>query len=375
MIENPYLYLASVILLGGGFWWIEMRSSHKIFTWLPAIVLIYLTAILISQTTLLAQNADQNGIYRQTKSWLLPMMLFLMMLRLDLRAFASLGKSLMIAYVSAVVSLTLAFFIVFPLFSFGAEDAGVFGALAGSWTGGTANMLAVSSAMHLSESQLAPALISDALLYTVWVTLLLLLVPFASRFDRWSHASPMPEDVALDALKSINKYHRPLLILLAAAAALLAIRLAPELPFFPTSTWIVLIATLLGVLGSLTPLKRFGGSDRIASFMLYILIALIGSHASLSTLDSIPLYLGAAALILLLHAMFMVAAARLFNLSLFSVGIASLANIGGVASAPILAAAYHKRLVGAAVIMAVMGYLVGTVVGLLIASGLAKVAA
>ena len=122
-------------------------------------------------------------------------------------------------------------------------------------------------------------------------------------------------------------------------------------------------------------MKSLGGTTAFASLLLYILIALIGSHASLQGLTDVPRYLAAAAAILLLHALLMLLLARVFRLSLFSIGVASLANIGGVASAPILAAAYHRQLVGAAVIMAVMGYLVGTVVGLLIASGLAGIAA
>jgi len=80
----------------------------------------------------------------------------------------------------------------------------------------------------------------------------------------------------------------------------------------------------------------------------------------------VPLYLGVGLLILLLHAAIMVLVAKLFRLDLFSIGVASLANIGGVASAPILAAAYHRSLIGIAVLMAIMGYMIGTFAGLAI---------
>ena len=80
-------------------------------------------------------------------------------------------------------------------------------------------------------------------------------------------------------------------------------------------------------------------------------------------------------MILLLHALTMLLLARCCRLSLFSIGVASLANIGGVASAPVLAAAYHRTLIGPAVVMAVMGYLIGTLVGLMIAYGLGGMAA
>jgi len=100
--------------------------------------------------------------------------------------------------------------------------------------------------------------------------------------------------------------------------------------------------------------------------MLMFLIALIGSQAHLRGFGEVPLYLGVGLLILVLHALIMVIVAKLFRLDLFSIGVASLANIGGVASAPILAAAYHRSLIGIAVLMAIMGYLIGTFAGLAI---------
>ena len=375
MIESAWLYLAVVLGLGAGLWTVERRAPLKVFTWLPAIVLVYLLAIALSQGGLFAQNTVQTDAYRVFKSWLLPMMLFLMMLRLDLRAFAGLGKPMLIAYTGAVASLALSFFAVFVLFGFGPDAAGVFGALSGSWTGGTANMLAVAGALRLSESQLGPALVVDSLLYTLWVSALLLTVPLAPRFDRWSGARPPASSPETAPAHPASLQTLVLLGSLALAAAFAVQTVAPWMPLFPVNTWIVLLATAAGVLGSFTPLKHLGGSTTLSSLLLYVLVALIGSHTSLQGFAEVPRYLAAATLILLLHAFLMVLLARGFKLSLFSIGIASLANIGGVASAPILAAAYHRQLVGAAVIMAVMGYLVGTVVGLFIASGLAGIAA
>jgi uncharacterized membrane protein len=375
MIESAPLYLGIVIALGGGLWWLELRTPMKLFTWLPAVVLIYLLSIGFSQSGLLAQNVPQTDAYKTLKAWLLPMMLFLMMLQLDLRAFASLGRPMLIAYAGAVVSLAVAFFFVFSLFGFGPEAAGVFGALSGSWTGGTANMLAVAGALDLSESQLGPALIVDTLLYTLWVSSLLLTVPFAARFDRWSGAQPLTDTRQSEGSRPDGFRTIFVLVPLALVTAVIVRYAAASLPLLPSSTWAVLLATLAGVGGSFTRLKQIGGSGLLASLLLYLLVALIGSHASLQGFSDVPRYLAAAAVILMLHALFMVLLARTFRLSLFGIGIASLANIGGVASAPVLAAAYHRHLVGPAVIMAVMGYLVGTLAGLLIASGLERIAA
>jgi len=375
MIEDAAPYLVIVAALGGGLWWTEMRTPMKLFTWLPAVVLIYLAAIGLSQSGLFAQNAPQAEAYKYLKSWLLPMMLFLMMLRLDMRAFASLGKPLLIAYGGAVVSLAAAFFAVFWLFGFEKEAAGVFGALSGSWTGGTANMLAVAGALNLSESQLGPALVIDSLLYTIWVSTLLLAVPFAAHFDRWSGAAPLERGDETETHDTDLRRTLLLLLPLSFAAAFAVRALAGWMPLLPQSTWVVLLATLAGGAGSFTPLKKIGGGPLLASFLLYVLIALIGSHASLRGFGEVPRYLAAGTMILLLHALTMLLLARCCRLSLFSIGVASLANIGGVASAPVLAAAYHRTLIGPAVVMAVMGYLIGTLVGLMIAYGLGGMAA
>ena len=375
MIDSPILYLLVVILLGGGLWWVEIHSRFKIFSWLPAIVLIYLVGIALSQSGLFAANAPLEHAYREMKSWLLPAMLFLMMLKLDIRSFTGLGKNLIISYSGAVLSLAFAFIAVFYLFGFNADAAGVFGALSGSWTGGTGNMLAVAGALNIPDTQLGPALIVDSLLYTLWVVTLLLAVPFASRFDRWSGAGALRtvEPSALpDTRPIVNGLGFTLLTAIMAAA--LSRYLSSHLPLLPPATWLVILATLFGLAASFTPLGHSRKSGAAATFFLYVLIALIGTHAHLDTLTEVPRYLLAAAAILALHAGIMLLLAKAFHLNLFSIGVASLANIGGVASAPILAAAYHRTLVPVAVVMAVMGYLIGTVAGLAIAGILKTIA-
>jgi len=113
-------------------------------------------------------------------------------------------------------------------------------------------------------------------------------------------------------------------------------------------------------------MRELNGSSEVATSMLYIIIALIGSKAVIESFSGLGVYVLAGFSILLIHAIIMVLGARLFKLDLFSVAVASLANIGGVASAPILAATYNKSLVSVGVLMAIMGYIIGTFGGLLV---------
>ncbi len=368
MITTPLFYLFSVALLAVLLGTLEKVTKHKVFTFLPAVVLIYASAMFLAQLGLWQENTTVHDSYKSVKTVLLPAMLFVMLLQIDIKAFMGLGRSLIIAYVTSVLSLSFAFITLFWLFSLNSDAAGVFATLAGSWTGGTANMLAVAGALDVREELMGYALIVDSIDYTLWVMTLLFLVGFAPAFNRWTKA-PLrfkTVDEEEQGKQKIQPLPLILLFIFSLAIAYMSNSLASLLSGLSQTTWSVLFATLFGLVGSRTSLKKIVGSPSLSSAMLMFLIALIGSQAHLRGFGEVPLYLGVGLLILILHAAIMVIVAKLFRLDLFSIGVASLANIGGVASAPILAAAYHRSLIGIAVLMAIMGYMIGTFAGLAI---------
>ncbi len=366
MILSSFLYLFTVALLAFVLASVEKVTKHKIFTFLPAVVLIYAAAMLLAHLGLWQENESIYQSYKNVKTVLLPAMLFVMLLQIDLKAFVGLGRALIIAYVASVLSLAFSFIFLFWLFSLDHDAAGVFATLAGSWTGGTANMLAVAGALDVKENLMGYALIVDSIDYTLWVMTLLLLVGFAPLFNRWTKAPlrfKMVDEVE-PSQRQVKSAPLLLLFIFSLLIAYLSNYLASQLGALSTTTWSVLFATFFGLIGSQTKLKKIVGSSALSSAMLMFLIALIGSQAHLRGFSEVPLYLGVGLLILLLHALIMVIIAKVFRLDLFSIGVASLANIGGVASAPILAAAYHRSLIGVAVLMAIMGYMIGTFAGL-----------
>jgi len=373
MIETGLIYLISVSTLALLLGLTEHLSRHKLFSYLPAVVLIYAMAMLFAQLGLWDQNGSIQETYGTTKRYLLPAMLFLMLLRIDLSHFLRLGKVLLIAYFSAVFSIAFAFIIVFWLLKFNSDAAGVFGALAGSWTGGTANMMAVAGALNVPEHLMGYALVVDSVDYTLWVMLLLGMVSFAPKFNRWSKAEEI-KAVVLEEESKFRLLDLSLLLPLAFIVAYISVISSTHFGLLSSTTWTVLLATLAGLLASQTPLRHLSGSTSLSSAMLYLLVALIGSRAHFDGFDAVPIYLLAGILILTLHAIIMIISAKIFKLDLFSIGVASLANIGGVASAPILAAAYNRSLIGIAVLMAIMGYLIGTIVGLIIGTLLGALA-
>ena len=189
MIDTPLGYLLSIAAIAAFFGILERQKRTKaLFSYLPAVVLIYMATMLFAQSGLWIKNELLDGAYSTAKNNLLPAMLFLMLLQVDLRQFIRLGRPLLIAYTAAVLSLGFAFIFIFWLFGFNADEAGLFAALTGSWMGGTANMLAVGGALGVSETMMGYALVTDAVDYTFWVVMLLALVRAAPLFNRWTKA-------------------------------------------------------------------------------------------------------------------------------------------------------------------------------------------
>ncbi|MDF1884231.1 DUF819 domain-containing protein [Sulfurimonas sp. SAG-AH-194-C21] len=367
MISNPLLYLFSLAIVVTVFYLLESKTSLRVFKLIPAVVFIYASSMLLASLGLFDANAEISSIYKQTKTNLLPAMLFLMLLQVDLRHFLKLGKSLVIAYILAVFSIAFGFIAVAVLFDFSSSMSGAFGALAGSWLGGTANMIAVGSALNVGEEAFAYALVVDSVNYTLWVMLMLFLVPFASYFNKFTKSSENLAylgDIACACNMGAKRYW--LLILLALSISFATQYLSTLFQIINATTTMVILASAFGIIGSFTKLKELNGASELSTSMLYLLIALIGSHAVIESFSGLGLYVLAGASILLIHALIMILGAKVFKLDLFSIAVSSLANIGGVASAPILAAAYNKSLVSVGVLMAVMGYIIGTFGGLLL---------
>jgi len=365
LITTPFTYLLTLSVMVAFFHLLVTKTQWRFFEFVPTVVLIYASAMFLASQSLFDRNGAINHIYALSKTNLLPAMLFLMLLEIDFKHFVRLGRSLIIAYVLAVVSITFAFVLVAYLFHFDTEMAAAFGALSGSWMGGTANMVAVGSALGVSEDAFAYALVVDSVNYTFWVMFLIFLVPFAKFFNTFTQSDKKfasLSDIGCACSMGAKRYW--LLIGLSLAVSLLSQLLAQQFVILNTTTSVVLFATLFGVAASFTPLRNLNGSSEVATTMLYILIALIGSHAVVENFEGVGSYVLAGAIILVIHAFVMFIGAKVFRLDLFSISVASLANIGGVASAPILAAAYDKKLVSIGVLMAIMGYLIGTFGGL-----------
>ena len=148
--------------------------------------------------------------------------------------------------------------------------------------------------------------------------------------------------------------------LVSAIATNVGARLYDLTGFSDKATWTVLFVTAVALVCALTPLGRVAGSGEVSSLLLYAVISLLASRASLTELGDAPAWILTGFIVLAIHAALMLLICKLLKLDLFTAGVASLANIGGTASAPVLAGSYAGSLVPVGILMALMGYVVGT---------------
>lgn len=379
MITTGFTYLAVLFLISGCLAWVEAKREYRVFKIIPGIVILYFTVMLLSTFELWTKTDSVNLAYAAVKGNLLPSMIFLLLLKGDIRQIAALGPKMILAFFTASISIGVGFIITFLLLKAWLPDEAwmTFAALSGSWMGGTGNMVAVQGALDIPDASMGYTLLMDSIDYAVWVMLLLAFVPLAPQFNKWTKSNTkLIDDIsakieagAQNPDAKIDAASLMFLVGLGLAASSLAQYLAGFLPasaFFSQTTWTVLIVTVFGALGAMTKLGGVAGSSELGNLLLYGIVALIASRANFAELTQAPIFIASGFMVLAVHGIIMIGVAKIFRLDLFSCGVASLANIGGVASAPILAAAYSRALIPIGVLMAMLGYIIGTGGGLLI---------
>lgn len=389
MITNGFHFVALLLFVSGIIIYLEKNFKDSLFfKYIPALVVIYFGSMVLSTLGVWDMTSKSvSGARSVLKDAILPAMIFLMLLRADLRDIAKLGPRMIISFFTSSLTIMAGFVIAFVLFkNHLAENAPLtFGALAGSWVGGTQNMVAVQQAVGLEGSGMGYTLLIDSIDYSIWIMFLLFLVPFQAKFNKWTKADTTKIDNINEHLtkkfSTISKEikFQDIFFLLGVSFAVTAITgiigdkmvQIPSLSFMGATGWSIIITTILGVIAAMTPLSRIPGSPELSNVLLYILIGLIASNANFLELTQAPYYIIAGFVILIVHGLLMTLISKIFKLDLFTCGISSLANIGGVASAPVLAAAYSQSLVPIAVLMALIGVITGTFFGIGVAKFLA----
>lgn len=383
VIANGFTYIAFLMCLAGILLALEKYTKWKIFNVVPPLVWIYVLNMIFC-TMGLYHSKEVSAAYKALKNNLLYAMIFVMLLRCDFRKLAKLGGRMVAIFLGCSITLFVGFVVGYPIFKgfLGKDTWGAVAALYASWVGGSANMAAMQAALPVDAGAYSCALALDTVCYSVWIALLLLMVRYAPKWNSATKADTSKLQAVADAAaaevakekKKATSADWIFLIgvsLLVSAisqsvgASLNTMLKGAGLAMFDKGTMTTLFVTILGLICAMTPLGKVPAVEELSSVYLYAVVSLLASTASITDLLAAPMWVVYGFFILAIHVVLMFILSKFFHWDLCMVSTASLANIGGAASAPIVASAYDASYAGIGVLMGVLGAAVGNFAGLI----------
>jgi uncharacterized membrane protein len=388
LITDP-LSIAGVLLLFLAILFQLHRQprTQKLFKIIPLLVFAYFVPALLSNTGVIPLRSP---LYDFVKNNLLPASLILLVLSVDIPAILRLGRNAVILFLAAtfgiVVSGPLAYLALGWMIPPEMSDQAWRGlaAVAGSWIGGGANFVAIGSSVGASESTMGAMVVVDVAVANVWMAVLLF---FAGR-EKEMDAKIGADRASLDEVRhKVEKFQKEVqrptnlpdllaMVGIAIGGTALANFLSQHLPVIEIPgvgpiikgfTWVVLIVTTIGVILSFTRARNLegAGASSVGSVLLYLLVTTIGAKAEFAEVIKYKEVVLVGALWMTMHAVSLLAVRRFLKAPIFFAAVGSKANVGGAASAPILASAFHPALAPVGVLLAIGGYVLGTYAGLL----------
>jgi uncharacterized membrane protein len=392
LIESPVGVMAVLVAVVSFWFWLEQKSRWKLFEYLPPLIFIYATPVLLSNGGLIPFNSPA---YDFLRNYGLPIFICLMLIKVDVvGAVRIMGKGVFVMLLGSV-GVVLGGFLAFALgqalntpesfvlhFPLPEDSWKSFGSLAGSWIGGTGNMTAAHAALEGTGEHMTMAAAADQMVYLIWLPLLLGSRAFAERFNRWMRVPPNRiEMMDRAAAEHASEEAAPKMIqllylaLLAIGVTWISLELSRVLPpvamagatVISASTWLILLVTTFALLASTTPARKLPAAHPIAMAIIYVYVARIGATMDLTDvhLETMGAFVAMAYVWIAIHGLFVLAGAWLFRVDVHTLAIASAANIGGAASAPIVAAHHRESLVPASILMAMIGYALGNYLAIL----------
>lgn len=362
---------------------LEKYTKWKIFNVVPPLVWIYVLNMIFC-TLGLYHSKEVSAAYKALKNNLLYAMIFVMLLRCDFRKLAKLGGRMVAIFLGCSLTLFVGFIVGYPIFkgSLGSDTWGAVAALYASWVGGSANMAAMQAALPVDAGAYSCALALDTVCYSVWIALLLLMVRYASKWNNAVKADTSKLQAVADAAAAeVAKEKKQaggadwifligLSLIVSAISQYVGASLNGALrdvglAMFDKGSMTTLFVTVLGLVCAMTPLGKVPAVEELSSVYLYAVVSLLASTASVTDLLAAPMWVVYGFFILAVHVILMFFLSKLFHWDLCMVSTASLANIGGAASAPIVASAYDASYAGIGVLMGVLGAAVGNFAGMI----------
>jgi len=377
LITHPYALLAVMMLVPVAFLKLEQWTKWKFFEYFPPIIWIFLFPIVLSGVGVIPTSSPT---YDQFKSFGVPLFIILMLLDVDIRAamkvaLRSIGVLLFGAF-GVVFGGVLAFWLLSSHLD--PDDWRAFGALAGSWIGGTGNLAAVAEMVDTPPSKLGVVVIADTFIFILYFPILFGSKRWARQFAAFTGVTQKDVaqlDQAIGAIeeKTDRVHFRDILLLLGTGFGLIWIvrSFSSALPVLGAilvpKTWEFLILTTLALALSATPLRKVPGTKALSMALVYVYMSMMGAMADVHEAATAHYFLLAGLVCIVFHMFFCVLGARLFRVDVHLTAIASVACIGGAASSPVVAAYHRRELVPVSILLALIGYALGNYLGWLAA--------
>ncbi|WP_282008147.1 DUF819 domain-containing protein [Brevundimonas aveniformis] len=397
LITNDAVVLGLLATILGGVFWassLQNRAIQRFFSIIPALLLCYFLPSLL--TTFGIVDPEQSKLYFVASRYLLPAALVLLTVSADLPATLRLGPKALIMFFTGTLGVMIGGPVAIWLTSvFAPELLGTgpeaiwrgMATVAGSWIGGSANQAALYEIFGAGPDVFSIWIAVDVIVANIWMAVVLWIAANQTRVDRWLKADSSAVVAVREKAEAYELANariptlKDLIIILAVGFGSVGIshfaadylsawfgetypsldQLSLNSSFF----WLVLVATIIGVVLSFTPARKLqgAGAAKVGSVFVYILVACVGLNMNIGAILESPVYFLIGGVWMLVHVILMFTVARLIRAPSFFLGVGSMANIGGAASGPVAAAAFHPSLAPVGVLLAVLGYIVGTAAG------------
>ena len=388
MLSIGFIFYSSN--LKSGFW----SQFYKV---VPALLMCYLLPAIFNSLGIISDSS--SNLYFVASRYFLPASLVLMTLSIDLKAIKNLGYKALVMFFTGTVGIVIGGPIAILLISlFSPETVGGAGpdavwrglsTLAGSWIGGGANQAAMLEIFKYNPAKYGGMVLVDIVVANLWLAIILLGIGRSDKIDKWLNA----DNTAIESLKEkMSSYTKSVskkpelkdyMIMLGIAFSAVGFsqwaseyisdflisnfelfndKTSSLASFTSTFFWMITIATAFGVGLSFTKAKSYEGTgaSQLGSVFIYFLVATIGMKMDLTTVFENPGLILIGIVWMSIHAGLLILVAKLIKAPYFFLAVGSQANVGGAASAPIVASAFHPSLSGVGVLLAVFGYIVGT---------------
>jgi uncharacterized membrane protein len=396
--DDTIIFGLLAFILAGVFYTQKDQKFSAFYKVIPAVLLCYLLPALLVYLRII--DPKESKLYFVASRYLLPAALVLMTLSVDLKAVLRLGPKSLIMFFTGTVGIIIGgpLALIFTgtlwpeLLQLEGNDAIWRGlaTVAGSWIGGGANQAAMLEVFSYNKNLYGSMVLVDVLVANFWLAILIFLVGKKTQIDHYLKADSQSIDDLIEKMDGYQKRVRrvasttDLMLLLGVGFGSVGIAhfignfISSNLPYwFPVLNdpkhilasitspflWMVLTATVIGILASKTSLRSLDGigSSNLGSVFIYLLVATIGMQIDLRAIGEQPELLIIGLIWILIHSLLLFLVGKWIKAPYFFLAVGSQANVGGAATAPVIAASFHPALSSVGILLAICGYIVGTI--------------